>query len=54
MGAHSQSCHPKRAKVKKPNKETLEAIRKVNEEGGIHCDSIKDFWEKMGMNPHAK
>lgn len=42
---------PKQAKI--PNKETLEAIREVNEEGGIPCDSIEDFWEKMGMNPHA-
>lgn len=38
---------------KMPNKETLEAIREVNEEGGIPSASLEDFWKKMGMNPNA-
>lgn len=38
---------------RKPNKKTLEAIREVNEDGGVRCDSLEDFWEKMGMNPHT-
>jgi hypothetical protein len=36
-------------KEKTPNKETLEAMREIDEGGGIKCDSIEDFWEKMGI-----
>lgn len=38
---------------KKPNKITLEAMRDSKEGKGIKCDSLEDFWEKMGMNPNA-
>ena len=38
---------------KTPNKETLEAMRESKEGKGIKCDSLEDFWEKMGMNPNA-
>lgn len=33
-----------------PNKETLEAMNECEEGRGIKCESIEDFWEKMGMN----
>ncbi len=36
-------------KNKKPNKETLEAMKEIDEGGGIDCDSIDDFWKKMGI-----
>lgn len=35
---------------KKPNKHTLEAMKEIDEGGGIQCDSIEDFWEKMGID----
>jgi NRPS condensation-like uncharacterized protein len=38
---------------KTPNKETLEAMKESEEGGGIKCESIEDFWEKMGMKPSA-
>ena len=38
---------------KTPNKETLEAMKECEEGRGIKCDSIEDFWEKMGMKPSA-
>ena len=37
----------------KPNKETMESIQELREGRGIKCESIEDFWEKMGMNPRA-
>jgi len=38
---------------KTPNKETLEAMTESEERRGIKCESIEDFWEKMGMKPSA-
>lgn len=38
---------------KKPNKETLQAMKESREGKGIKCNSIEDFWEKMGMSPNA-
>lgn len=38
---------------KKSNKTTLDAMRESKEGKGIKCDSMEDFWEKMGMNPNA-
>lgn len=38
---------------KKPNKTTLDAMRESKDGKGIKCDSMEDFWEKMGMNPSA-
>lgn len=35
-----------------PNKETVESMKELDEGRGIHCSSIEDFWEKMGMNPN--
>jgi hypothetical protein len=35
---------------KTPNKETLEAMKESEEGGGIKCDSIEDFWEKMEIS----
>jgi hypothetical protein len=37
-----------------PNKETLEAMREIDEGRGIHCESLDDFWEQMGIKPNAK
>lgn len=36
---------------KTPNQETLEAMKECEEGRGIKCDSIEDFWKKMGMKP---
>lgn len=38
---------------KTPNKETLEAMKESEEGRGIKCESIEDFWKKMGMKPSA-
>lgn len=38
---------------RQPNKETLESIQELRDGRGIKCESIDDFWEKMGMSPHA-
>ncbi len=35
----------------KPNKDTLAAMKELDEGGGHSFDSIDDFWEQMGMNP---
>lgn len=40
-------------KEKKPNKKTLEAIREGREGKGIACESLEDFWDKMGVQPNA-
>lgn len=37
----------------KPNRETKEAIKELQEGGGHSFDSLEDFWEQMGMNPDA-
>ena len=35
---------------KTPNKETIEAIEKIERgEGLIPCDGIEDFWKKVGI-----
>lgn len=35
---------------KKPNRETIEAIKKIERgEGLISCDGIEDFWKKVGI-----
>lgn len=36
----------------KPNEETMESIQELREGRGIKCESVEDFWEKMGMSPH--
>ncbi len=38
---------------KKPNQITLDAMRESKEGKGMKCESMEDFWEKMGMNPNA-
>lgn len=37
----------------KPNKTTLEAMRESKEGKSVECDSLEDFWKKMGMSPDA-
>ena len=49
--SYVRSDFPKESRVN--NKETMEAIQELREGRGIKCESIDDFWEKMGMNPHA-
>lgn len=39
--------------LKKSNKETLAAIRELDEGRGTQCSSIDDFWDQMGMSPDA-
>lgn len=38
---------------RKTNKVTLDAMRESKEGKGMKCESMEDFWEKMGMNPNA-
>lgn len=38
---------------KTPNKETLAAMKELDEGGGHSFESIDDFWEQMGINPNA-
>ncbi len=40
-------------KSRKPNQATLDAMRESKEGKGMKCESMEDFWEKMGMNPNA-
>lgn len=40
-------------KFKVPNKETLAAMKELDEGGGHSFGSIDDFWEQMGINPNA-
>lgn len=40
-------------KSKVPNKKTLAAMKEAEEGGGVECDSIEDFWEKMGIDRSA-
>lgn len=55
-----QSAEPtfdERAYIKKSwlksNKETLAAIKELDEDHGTRCISIDDFWKQMEMNPEA-
>lgn len=38
---------------KKPNKQTLAAMKELDEGHGTRCTSIDDFWKQMGINPNA-
>lgn len=40
-------------KSKIPNKETLEAMKELDEGGGHSFESMEDFWGQLGMNPNA-
>ncbi|MCX6990941.1 MAG: hypothetical protein NTX49_07775 [Chlamydiae bacterium] len=40
-------------KKKKPNKKTLEAMKEGRKGKGIACESLEDFWDKMGVCPDA-
>lgn len=40
-------------KPKIPNKETLAAMKELDEGGGHSFESMEDFWEQMGINPNA-
>ncbi len=58
MDAHSQTHHEKvKITIESTHDERacimMEAIQELRESHGIKCESIDDFWEKMGMNPHA-
>jgi hypothetical protein len=44
---------PKCTRSHEPNKETQQALKEVQEEGEIF-ESVDEFWDAMGMNPHAK
>jgi len=41
-------------KKRKPNKETLEAMRETREGKGTVYESMDDFWKEMGVKPSAK
>lgn len=36
-----------------PNKETMQAIQDTKDGKTIRCESLKDFWDKMGVKPSA-
>ncbi len=40
-------------KTKIPNKETLAAIKELEEGGGHSFNSLDDFWKQMGIDPDA-
>lgn len=40
-------------KTKIPNKDTLAAMKELDEGGGHSFESIEDFWEQMGIDPNA-
>jgi len=40
-------------KPKIPNKETLAAMKEIDEGGGHSFESLEDFWKQMEMNPDA-
>lgn len=40
-------------KDSKSNQMTIEAMQESKKGKGIKCESIEDFWKKMGMNPNA-
>ena len=35
---------------RKPNQVTLDAMRESKEGKGMKCESMEDFWEKMGVH----
>jgi hypothetical protein len=37
-----------------PNKESLAAIKELDEGGGMVYKSMDDFWEDMGVKPSAR
>jgi len=37
----------------KPNKETMQAIKDTREGRTTRCESLEDFWDKMGVKPSA-
>lgn len=41
-------------KRKIPNKETLAAMKELDEGGGTEYTSMDDFWADMGVKPSAK
>ncbi len=36
-----------------PNKETLAAMKELDEGSGHSFESMEDFWEQMGIDPNA-
>lgn len=38
---------------RKPNQVTLDAMQESKEGKGMKCESLEDFWEKMGMKRNA-
>lgn len=39
---------------RKPNKETLAAMKELDDGGGVEYTSMDDFWADMGVKPRAK
>lgn len=37
----------------KPNKETMQAIQDTKDGKTTRCESLEDFWDKMGVKPSA-
>ena len=37
----------------RPNKETMQAIQDTKEGKTTRCESLADFWDKMGVKPSA-
>lgn len=50
MATHSQKSRKPKT-PKKHNQDTLNSIKDLNSGKGTCCDSIQDFWDKMGFSP---
>lgn len=38
---------------REPNKETLQAMKESRQGKTTKCESLEDFWDKMGVKPSA-
>jgi antitoxin component of RelBE/YafQ-DinJ toxin-antitoxin module len=41
-------------RASKPNKETLQAMKELDDGKGVEYTSMDDFWKNMGVKPGAK
>jgi len=41
-------------KERKPNRETLDAMKEARDGKGTTYESMDDFWKEMGVKPRAK
>ena len=51
--SHLRADFPKKRK-RKPNNETLQAMKEAKEGKGTVYESMDDFWKEMGVKPSAE